>query len=187
MFYGLNIGFWFSIALSQRLHWVIKLVYTTTLLLKRRVPEPFEYPPFPVCLCLFMLAFTYRHLHFHSLKCQTKAYLCKILGNLPSSFQHIGACLTFTRAPLLSNSRLQHLWPLNSLSVSPSTCQRQPAMDCQHIRIPAAGTLVLAWACIVWENALHLPCCCFTAVSLTCLETWQCLLGYIWSRVHLML
>lgn len=86
-----------------------------------------------------MSAFTYRHLHFHSLRSQTKAYLCEVLGNLPSSFQHIGACLTFTRAPLLSNSRLQHLWPLNSLSVSPSTCQRQPATDCQHIRIPAAG------------------------------------------------
>lgn len=119
---------------------------------KRRVPEvaSFSYVSVLVHVSLYIQTSTFPY----SLTGQTKAYLCKVLGNLPSSFQHIGACLTFTRAPPLSNSRLQHLWPLNSLSVSPSTCQCQPATDCQHIHIPAAGTPVLTRACIVWENAL---------------------------------
>lgn len=59
---------------------------------------------------LLVLAFTYRHTDIDiSLQSaaftqwsQTKAYLCKGLGNLPSSFQHIGSCLTFTWAPLPS-------------------------------------------------------------------------------------
>lgn len=104
----------------------------------------------PVHVSLYIQTSTFPY----SLTGPTKAYLCKVLGNLPSSFQHIGACLTFTRAPTLSNSRLQHLWPLNSLSVSPSTCQCQSATDWQHIQIPAAGTPVSTRACIVSENAL---------------------------------
>lgn len=75
----------------------------------------------PVHVSLYIQTSTFPY----SLKSQTKAYLCEVLGNLPSSFQHIGACLTFTWAPPLSKSCLQHLWPLNSLSVSPSTRQRQ--------------------------------------------------------------
>lgn len=119
-----------------------KLVYTTTGKGTLQVPSS-SCVSVPVSLYIQTSTFPY------SPKSQTKAYLYKVLGNLPSSFQHIGACLTFTRAPPPSNSRLRHLWPLNSLSVSPSTCRCQPATDCQHIQIPAAGTLVLARACIV--------------------------------------
>lgn len=71
-----------------------------------------------------------------------RPYLCKLVGNLPRSFQHTGTCSTLTRAPSLRGSLLQHLCSLNSLSVSPSTCQRQPATDCQHIQIPAASRRV---------------------------------------------
>lgn len=144
---------------SQRLHWAIQLVYIQL-----------QNPPFLcVCGCSWKL-FTYRHLHFLIVwsssppsysRAKERPYLCKVLGNFPSSFQHTGAYLTFTWAPSLSSSRLQHLWSLNSLSVSPSTCQRQPATDCQHIQIPAASKLVLACVCIVRKKCLQLLCCCF--------------------------
>lgn len=110
------IQFWFSTPLNQRLHWAIKRGVL-------EVPS-FSCVSVPVHVSLYIQTSIFPC----SLKSQTKAYLCKVLGNLPSFFQHIGACLTLTRAPPLSNSRLQHLWPLNSLSVSPSTCQRQAGL-----------------------------------------------------------
>lgn len=126
--------------------------------------EPLKYPPFPVWLSLFMLAFTLQTSTFpYSLKSQTKAYLCKVLGNLPWSVQHIGACLTFTRAPQLSNSSLQHLWPLRSPPASPSTCQRQPPTDCQHFQTCSRHTAFdVSMQCV--RNGLHWPSHCFSDV-----------------------
>lgn len=66
----------------------------------------------------------------YSLNSWTKTYLCKVLGNLPSSFQHIGTCLSFTLASVLSNSRLPHLRPWTAC-----LCHPPPANASLH-RLP---------------------------------------------------
>ena len=78
------IGFWFCVTLIQRLHWGIKLVHAATLVRKRRVPS-FSCVSVPIHVSLYIQTSTFPY----SLKNHTKAYLCKVLGNLPSSLQQI--------------------------------------------------------------------------------------------------
>lgn len=89
----------------------------------------------------------------YSLRSQTKAYLCKLLGNLAPSLQHIGACLGFTWNPVLSNSRLQHLCLSTACLCHPSHGSASPQLTASSIKIPAAGILSLTCEYIVWENA----------------------------------
>lgn len=76
-----------------------------------------------------MWAFTYRHLHFlYSLKNQTKAYLCTVLGNLPSST--LGPFLTCT-----GNFTVQ------LLSITRPTSQQPACVTPQaHARPPRAAS-----------------------------------------------
>lgn len=74
-----------------------------------------------------MWAFTYRHLHFlYSLRSQTKAYLCPLLGNLPWSFQGL--------------FNLHE--PLHCPTLASTTCASQLPV-CVSPQRPAPGFLVL--------------------------------------------
>lgn len=164
---------WFCDISTQRVHWT-KLVHRTAFLRKRRVLKAF-----PASLRLVMGAFTYRHLHFlYSLKSQTKAYLCTVLGNLPWSFQDIWGLFNL-HEPLHCPTLVSNTWRTLNTLCHPSKAHTSPPRAASAFKCvqsaPSAqayGVFLPLCLCYTCHFFPHLSCS-----LLTYLETCKCVRG----------